>query len=1186
MNTWLRRAGVCLLAALLLVTNILPGMTFAAERALTGSGTEADPYVISASTDFSRLQNSDQHFVLGSDINLYNKTPIDFSGVLDGNGHTITFHYTATTKVSAVALFRSNNGTIRNLELNCSMAYTFYETDTSGKMAGLCITNNGTIENCDVTGSIDTTVFDTDYNSADTAGICIENNGSIRDSGVYADIRSNCNSRYCSDELAGICITNKKSGVIERCIVKNYMNADDYAAGIARSNYGKIRECCTAADISYQSVAFANNNFDTASGATGTVENCISFSNLSAGTGITKGCKNCITAGTYYYNAVPMANEAVNCYDIGSQGLVNSNYGLYLKETFSAADFSGFDFQKVWYITDYGVPYLRGLKLPAPKSISITGPEELRVGGKQTMELEISPQNAVLYSLDYQFTEGEHTAQWSRFGSDMRLDITPVSTGQTRLVIRDAVADVLGFKNFTITQGVESITISGPNRIGLGQTVQLTGTVSPDNATNKNFHFEAPKDTLPTRLKVTPDGQVTGLVLGDAWLFAVSEDGNIRQRFEIEVVNMPLSVTLNHSKLVLYPGEVDILQAQLSPSDVEDSSYVWETDNPTVVTVDSNGRVQAKDYGTTVVRAVCNDGGAYGECTITVAKKPESFTLSGPETVEYGKTAEYALQIQPRDAVIRESLLLEYDAKILSAQQTQDGTIQATGLAGGKTTLLAAIGSLDLMVTYDVEVIRHPESVEIQEKELFLEAKQQHKLTATVLPEDSTNKDVFWTSDNEDVAQVSSDGVITAKQVGTATITCTTVDGNLTDTLLLHVQIPATSLELESTDITIYVDQIHEIKATILPENATFKTLLLEATTDTIAVDQENQSIRGRKPGTALLHVSTMDQKLNKTVFVTVLKAEHEYGEFSFQWAEDCSGCVMTRQCKKQCPGEQTVACTITKNVVDADCETEGYTLYKAEAYFEGKRYQDEKKEPLGALGHDMGPWNITLDATCIDEGTKTALCQRENCGYKETETIPATGIHSYTNEQDINCDVCGYERQIQADPDDKDEPTDPTEPTDKDQPTEPTEPTDKDEPVKVKTVPVYRLYNPYTQEHLLTGGAEERDALISVGWSLDGIAWEAPVEGISVYRLYNPYDDWHTYTTSESERDTMVTAGWTVDGVVSFGYTGKDGRSIYRLFNPYVQTNFHLFTAGTDERDLLVNAGWVLEGVAWYAVK
>ncbi len=185
----------------------------------------------------------------------------------------------------------------------------------------------------------------------------------------------------------------------------------------------------------------------------------------------------------------------------------------------------------------------------------------------------------------------------------------------------------------------------------------------------------------------------------------------------------------------------------------------------------------------------------------------------------------------------------------------------------------------------------------------------------------------------------------------------------------------------------------------------------------------------------------------------------------------------------------------------------------------------------------------------CVDQGYTTYHC---SCGEtNNADFVDPTGIHSYSDDTDTDCNVCGHKRTVE-----------------------------------LNTISVYRLYNPFTNEHLLTGGVEEKDLLISVGWSLDGVAWEAPVEGIPVYRLYNPYDDWHTYTTSTSERDTMVAAGWTVDGVVSFGYTGKDGRPIYRLFNPYVQTNYHLFTAGAEERDQLVSVGWILEGTAWYAVK
>ena len=186
---------------------------------------------------------------------------------------------------------------------------------------------------------------------------------------------------------------------------------------------------------------------------------------------------------------------------------------------------------------------------------------------------------------------------------------------------------------------------------------------------------------------------------------------------------------------------------------------------------------------------------------------------------------------------------------------------------------------------------------------------------------------------------------------------------------------------------------------------------------------------------------------------------------------------------------------------------------------------------------------------TCAEQGYTSYTCL---CGDSYVDNfVEATGNHSYTDYKDTTCNVCGYTRQV-----------------------------------KPGLVPVYRLYNPYTQEHLLTSGEAEKTHLLSIGWSLDGVAWNAPEEGAPVYRLYNPYDDWHTYTTSQEEMELMVAAGWTVDGAVSCSAAKENGRPIYRLFNPYVKTNFHLFTAGEDEKNLLVNAGWILEGVAWSAVK
>ena len=136
------------------------------------------------------------------------------------------------------------------------------------------------------------------------------------------------------------------------------------------------------------------------------------------------------------------------------------------------------------------------------------------------------------------------------------------------------------------------------------------------------------------------------------------------------------------------------------------------------------------------------------------------------------------------------------------------------------------------------------------------------------------------------------------------------------------------------------------------------------------------------------------------------------------------------------------------------------------------------------------------------------------------------------------------------------------------------------------ETIAVYRLYNPNTHEHLLTANEAERDSLLTTGWTLDGVAWNASQTGIRVYRLYNPYDDWHTYSTSTEEIASLEALGWTVDGIVFSSTEAVNAVPVYRLFNPYEQKNYHLLTASEGERDMLLALGWTLDGVALSVVR
>lgn len=138
-------------------------------------------------------------------------------------------------------------------------------------------------------------------------------------------------------------------------------------------------------------------------------------------------------------------------------------------------------------------------------------------------------------------------------------------------------------------------------------------------------------------------------------------------------------------------------------------------------------------------------------------------------------------------------------------------------------------------------------------------------------------------------------------------------------------------------------------------------------------------------------------------------------------------------------------------------------------------------------------------------------------------------------------------------------------------------------------SVPVYRLFNRWTTEHLFTTSSREYYDLACDGWTQEGIAWYAPTADESdtpVYRLRNPYTGDHYYTDSAYEYETLGEAGWDQEQEVFRSDDGK-GTPIYQLFNPYVKgAGSHHFTTDKGEYEASARAGWTKENVAFYAEK
>ena len=160
-----------------------------------------------------------------------------------------------------------------------------------------------------------------------------------------------------------------------------------------------------------------------------------------------------------------------------------------------------------------------------------------------------------------------------------------------------------------------------------------------------------------------------------------------------------------------------------------------------------------------------------------------------------------------------------------------------------------------------------------------------YQVEAAVLPENADNKKISYTSSNKTVISVSANGLISAENIGTATITLKAADG-VSKTISVTVtaaRINVTEIAVPSTDenISIIKGRTHRLNATVKPDNATDKTLTYSSDHEDIASVDTNGLITAKKVGAAALTITAADG-ITKTVNVTVTEAEVAVTDIEF----------------------------------------------------------------------------------------------------------------------------------------------------------------------------------------------------------------------------------------------------------------------------------------------------------------
>ena len=422
---------------------------------------------------------------------------------------------------------------------------------------------------------------------------------------------------------------------------------------------------------------------------------------------------------------------------------------------------------------------------------------------------------------------------------------------------------------------VTSVTLNSASmELFEGESQTLTAVVSPSNADNQKVIWMSSNSSVAS----VADGKVAALKPGKATITVKTDDGGKTATCEVTVnakVYPVESVSLDRTSAELTEGDELTLTAIVKPDNATNKGVIWKSSDSSVASV-SDGKVTALKPGKATITVKTDDGGRTATCEVTVNAKVypvESVSLdrTSAELTE-GDEITLAATVKPDNATNKGVSWSSSDPSVASVSEGK-----VTALKPGKATITVKTDDGGRTATCEVTVnakVYPVESVSLDRTSAELTEGDEITLTATVKPDNATNKSVSWKSSDPSVASVS-EGKVTALKPGKATITVKTDDGGRTATCEVTVNAkvyPVKSVSLDLTYIEIEVGNEITITATVYPSYATNQNLIWTSSDSSVATVSKGK-IKALKAGFAVIKATPEDSAKAAVCNVKVLSA-------------------------------------------------------------------------------------------------------------------------------------------------------------------------------------------------------------------------------------------------------------------------------------------------------------------------
>ena len=322
-------------------------------------------------------------------------------------------------------------------------------------------------------------------------------------------------------------------------------------------------------------------------------------------------------------------------------------------------------------------------------------------------------------------------------------------------------------------------------------------------------------------------------------------------------------ITLNPSASSVVVGESLQIAAKVLPENATNATLKWKITPENILKPTATaGQFTAQQVGEALVRAEAADGsGITAECKVVVKPRlVQAISLNATQKdLIIGDSFTLTATAMPENATNRNIVWKLVSGDAISLSNT--GVIQAKKVGEALVRAEAADGS---GITAECKVVVKPRlvqsiSLNATQKELIIG--DAFTLTATVMPENATNRNLIWKLVSGDAISLSNTGVIQAKKVGEALVRAEAVDGSgITAECKVVVKprlVQAISLKLEKD--TVAVGEHFTVTADVLPKNATNSTLQWSVSDPLLLKHLGAGSFEALKTGSATITAQARD---------------------------------------------------------------------------------------------------------------------------------------------------------------------------------------------------------------------------------------------------------------------------------------------------------------------------------------